>query len=58
MQNVLIWGTDYILYNIRLKFSYLYIFWGGGVVALRTNACHGLLILDVSRSHTMTQHSR
>jgi hypothetical protein len=27
-------------------------------VALRPNAGHGLLILEVSRSHTMTHHSR
>jgi hypothetical protein len=27
-------------------------------VALRPNAGHGLLILDVSRSHTTTHHSR
>ena len=27
-------------------------------VALRPKAGHGLLILDVSRSHTATQHSR
>ena len=27
-------------------------------VALRPNAGHGLLIIDVSRSHTTTQHSR
>ena len=27
-------------------------------VALRPNAGQGLLILDVSRSHTTTQHSR
>jgi len=27
-------------------------------VALRPNAVHGLLILDVSRSHTTTHHSR
>ena len=27
-------------------------------VALRPNACHGLLILEVSRSHTTTHHSR
>jgi len=27
-------------------------------MALRPNAGHGLLILDVSRSHTTTQHSR
>jgi len=26
-------------------------------VALRPNAGHGLLILEVSRSHTTTQHS-
>ena len=28
------------------------------VVALRPNAGHGLLILEVSRSHTMMHHSR
>jgi hypothetical protein len=33
-------------------------FWGGGGVALRPNAGHGLLILDVFRSHTTTHHSR
>ena len=27
-------------------------------VALRPNAGHGLLILEVSRSHTSTHHSR
>jgi len=27
-------------------------------VALRPNAGHGLLILEVSRSHTTTHHSR
>jgi len=27
-------------------------------VALRPNAAHGLLILEVSRSHTTTHHSR
>ena len=27
-------------------------------VALRPNACHGLLILEVSRSHSTTHHSR
>ena len=27
-------------------------------MALRPNAGHGLLILEVSRSHTTTQHSR
>jgi hypothetical protein len=27
-------------------------------VALQPNAGHGLLILDVSRSHTTTHHSR
>jgi len=27
-------------------------------VALRPNAGHGLLMLEVSRSHTMTHHSR
>ena len=31
-------------------------FWGGG--ALRPNAGHGLLILEISRSHTTTHHSR
>ena len=28
------------------------------VVALRPNAGHGLLILEISRSHTTTHHSR
>jgi len=27
-------------------------------VVLRPNACHGLLILEVSRSHTTMHHSR
>jgi len=27
-------------------------------VALRPNAGHGLLILEISRSHTTTHHSR
>jgi hypothetical protein len=42
----------------RLLFNFLdvplYVFF----VALRPNACHGLLILEVSRSHTTTHHSR
>jgi len=33
----------------------IYIFF---FVALRPNAGHGLLILEVSRSHTTTHHSR
>ena len=33
----------------------LYVFFS---VALRPNACYGLLILEVSRSHTTTHHSR
>jgi len=28
------------------------------LVALRPNAGHGLLILEISRPHTMTHHSR
>ena len=36
---------------------YIYIFFFFAV-ALRPNAGHVLLILDVSRSRTMTQHSR
>ena len=35
---------------------YIYIFFFS--VALRPNAGHGLLILEVSRSHTATHHSR
>jgi hypothetical protein len=39
-------------------FPAAFFFGGGGCVALRPNAGHGLLILDVSRSHTTTDHSR
>ena len=35
-------------------YIYIYIF----AVALRPNAGHGLLILEVSRSHTTTHHIR
>jgi hypothetical protein len=34
------------------KFSFFFL------VALRLNVCHGLLRLEVSRSHTTTHHSR
>jgi len=37
---------------------HLVFFWGGGAVALRPNAGHGLLILEVSTSHTTMHHSR
>ena len=39
----------------QVSFQYNYIFF---TVALRPNAGHGLLILEVSRSHTTTHHSR
>jgi len=38
-----------VSYNTRITFFF---------VALRPNAGHGLLILEVSRSHTTTHHSR
>jgi len=38
--------------SLSLHFYYLF------SVLLRPNAGHGLLILDVSRSHTTTQHIR
>ena len=43
-------STDNLHYYIPLLFFC--------AVALRPNACYGLLILDVSRSHTTTHHSR
>jgi len=51
MENTL-WNI-YIFYFYFL-FIYLFIF----AVALRPNAGHGLLVLEVSRSHTTTHHSR
>ena len=47
-------GTDHDLFYVIYLFIYLFIF----AVALRPNASHGLLILEVSRSHTTTHHSR
>ena len=41
--------------NARYLCVYVHTFFS---VALRPNAGHGLLILDVSRSHTTTHHSR
>jgi hypothetical protein len=48
-------GTHFIglLTSIYIHI-YIYIF----AVALRPNAGHGLLILEVSKSHTTTHHSR
>ena len=45
----------YIYINFVIKDNtYIYIYF----VALRPNAGHGLLILEVSRSHTTTHHCR
>jgi len=43
-------GHRFDVYNTNIDFFF--------PVALRPNAGHGLLILDVSRSHTATRHSR
>ena len=40
--------------KITNKMHFFFIF----AVALRPNAGHGLLILEISRSHTTTHHSR
>ena len=48
-------GTGTIKGGPKLGIQYIYIFFP---VALRPNAGHGLLILDVSRSHTTTHHNR
>ena len=44
-----------LCYVIKLQKIELLI-WGGG--ALRSNAGHGLLIHEISRSHSDTPHSR
>ena len=44
----------YLLKHIEQKNIYTFFF----LVALRPNAGHGLLILEVSTSHTATHHSR
>jgi len=44
-------GTDF---NHLIYVTHFFFF----PVALRPNAGHGLLILEVSRSHTTTYHSR
>ena len=41
----------------NLSLSYIQVLTFFSPVALRPNAGHGLLILDVSRSHTTTHHS-
>jgi len=41
------------IFHFILLFIYLFF-----AVALRPNAGHDLLILEVSRSHTTTRHSR
>jgi hypothetical protein len=43
--------------KLLLYFLFIYLFFYFAV-ALRPNAGHGLLILEVSRSHTTTHHSR
>jgi len=43
--------------TVRVMCEYMYIFFFFAVV-LQPNAGHGLLILEVSRSHTTTRHSR
>jgi len=56
--------SEYCLYNLfaTLKqqnaqyfFLYIYLFF---FLALRPNAGHGRLVLEVPRSHTATHHSR
>ena len=42
------------LHNHTSRYIYIYFF----SMALRPNACQGLLMLEVSRSHTATHHSR
>ena len=49
-------GETYV--NDTVRTGGLHFFWGGVSVALRPKAGHGLLILEVSRSHTTTHHSR
>jgi len=48
-----IFSLFYFILFYFILFYFIFI-----AVALRPNAGHGLLILDVSRSHTTTQHSR
>ena len=43
---------------LSIQFFYFIIYFLFFFVALQPNACHGLLILEVSRSHTTTDHSR
>jgi len=55
-------GSGFVRVSIKLsrhvininKYTYIYFF----LLALRPNAGHGLLIHEVSRSHTATHHSR
>jgi len=44
--------TEFFLGNVEESFFFFF------AVALRPKAGHGLLILEVSRSHTTTHHSR
>ena len=50
-------GSMNIKNKVALQGIYIYIFFFFAV-ALRPNAGHGLLILEVSRSHTATHHSQ
>ena len=64
--NIKIYMHTYITYlfirkiYICIHYSYIhkYLFIFFFAVALRPNAGHDLLILEVSRSHTTTHHSR
>ena len=48
--------ADFLFYAFAIKFLLLLLLLLP--VALRPNAGHGLLILEVSRSHITTHHSR
>jgi len=48
-------GADYFYVNHIKTLFFDFIFFP---VALRSNACHGLLTLEVSRSQTTTHHTR
>jgi len=54
LYNILI-ESDIPMNLVRLIILLLFYFFA---VALRPNAGHGLLIFEVSRSHTTTHHSR
>ena len=47
-----------LVFEIAMSLHYIYIYILHFFVALRPKEGHGPLILEVSRSHTTTQHSR